>query len=286
MQKHYYSLLFISKLQKLQITTLIGDIVCYPSIRKNIKSPNESTLKIREFYKNNSKSVHDVLSLLADKKSRDVYKNVIEFRMGKTLIKKNLYSLWDQYFCENIIHLQDGEVFIDGGAYTGDTIERLLKIAHKQGVEVADIIAFEPSDYNYNILTRKWGKKKNVTVIKKGLSDKEDRKNFMNRGSSSGLISESNSEGTIIQVTNIDSVEKCKNATFIKMDIEGAEMNALYGAKETILRNHPKLAICIYHSEEDMIQIAKYIHSLVPKYKLYIRHHTRREHETVLYAVI
>jgi hypothetical protein len=78
------------------------------------------------------------------------------------------------------------------------------------------------------------------------------------------------------------------------MDIEGAEFNALIGAKETILRDKPKLAICIYHSNEDMLRIAEWIHVLVPEYKLYVRHHGAKNYvhpvmgpaETVLYATI
>lgn len=286
LQKNYLSLTLISLLQKLQITTMIGDIVCYPSIMREIKHPSEETLKVRAFYEDNSESVREILSLLEDRKSKEVYKNVIAFRMGKAFIKRDCYSMWDQYFCEDIIHLQDGEVFVDGGAYTGDTIENLLKRAKKQGVKIAHVIAFEPGDYNCRILVRKWGEKGNVTIIKKGLSDKAGRRTFLNRGSSSGIVSRNHSAGNLIPVIDIDAVEDCKNATFIKMDIEGAEMSALCGARETILRNHPKLAICIYHSEEDMIQIAKYIHNLVPQYKLYVRHHTRRNHETVLYAVV
>ena len=84
----------------------------------------------------------------------------------------------------------------------------------------------------------------------------------------------------------MDAVPECQNATWIKMDIEGAELNALRGAKGIIRRNHPKLTICIYHSDEDMIRIAEYIHELVPEYKLYVRNHTGRQTEIVLYAVI
>lgn len=123
-------------------------------------------------------------------------------------------------------------------------------------------------------------------MIKKGLSNSEKYLRFLERGSSSGIIPDDVSEGVIIPVINIDAVRECRDATFIKMDIEGAEMEALQGAKETIMRNHPKLAVCIYHSDEDMIRIAQYIHSLVPEYRLYVRHHTKREHETVLYAVM
>lgn len=156
MQNNYWSLWFVSKLQRMQITTLIGDIVCYPSILKNMKKPNQTTLEARAFYEKNMDSVKDVLSMFADKKSKDVYKNVIAFRMGKALIKKELYSLWDQYFCKDIICLQDGEVFVDGGAYVGDTIGKFLKEARKQNVQVRRVVAFEPGNNNYKILRKKF----------------------------------------------------------------------------------------------------------------------------------
>jgi hypothetical protein len=72
------------------------------------------------------------------------------------------------------------------------------------------------------------------------------------------------------------------------MDIEGAELNALKGAEKTIIKDKPKLAICIYHSNEDMIQIAEYIHNLIPAYKIYIRQYRLYPSaaETVLYAVM
>lgn len=280
-------LAIISKLQKWQITTLLGDVICWPSIIKNRKTPNESTLKSRAFFEENKSSVHEVMNILADKKSRDVYKNVIAFRAGKAPIKRGFYSLWDQYFCEDIILLQDGEVFVDGGAYVGDTIDKLLAEVKRQNAGIRRIVAFEPGDHNYALLRKRYaGGGTEVITMKKGLADEEKTLCFLNRGSSSAIVKEGSPGSIKIPVTAIDLVEECRDATFIKMDIEGAELSALYGAKETILRNRPKLGICIYHSDADMIRIAEYIHSLVPEYKLYIRHHTRRNHETVLYAVI
>ena len=75
-----------------------------------------------------------------------------------------------------------------------------------------------------------------------------------------------------------------EKVTFIKMDIEGAEYEALLGAKETIQKNKPKLAISIYHKPEDIISIPKLIKSMVPNYRLYIRHYSNADNETVLYA--
>lgn len=89
-----------------------------------------------------------------------------------------------------------------------------------------------------------------------------------------------------IPVQSIDETEESCKATYIKMDIEGSEQMALLGARKTILRNKPKLAISIYHSDEDMVRIPLLIHELVPEYKLYIKHHSNGVPETVLYATI
>ena len=83
-----------------------------------------------------------------------------------------------------------------------------------------------------------------------------------------------------------ETVDPADKITMIKMDIEGSELEALKGAKKTIQRDKPKLAICIYHKPEDMADIPLYIKELVPEYKLYIRHHSNFATETVLYAVM
>ena len=74
--------------------------------------------------------------------------------------------------------------------------------------------------------------------------------------------------------------------TFIKMDIEGAELNALYGSKEIIKKYVPKLAVCVYHKTEHLWEIPFFIKSLNPNYKIYLRHHSLDEHETVCYAIM
>jgi len=89
-----------------------------------------------------------------------------------------------------------------------------------------------------------------------------------------------------IDTTSIDALDLKEKVTLIKMDIEGAELEGLKGAKNTILRDKPKLAICIYHSDNDMIRIPEYIHSIVPEYKLFVKHHSILSYETVLYACI
>ena len=69
------------------------------------------------------------------------------------------------------------------------------------------------------------------------------------------------------------------------MDIEGAETEALAGAKQLIARCRPALAICIYHSDEDMLRIAEYLFSTLEDYSFHVRHHSLNWQDTVLYAI-
>ena len=92
--------------------------------------------------------------------------------------------------------------------------------------------------------------------------------------------------GTKISVDSIDDICAGDTVTFIKMDIEGSELNALQGAINTIRRDRPRLAICIYHSLEDLYEIPLWIKETVPEYRIYIRHHSDNEAETVVYATI
>lgn len=88
---------------------------------------------------------------------------------------------------------------------------------------------------------------------------------------------------TMIETVPIDDVIGA-GVTFIKMDIEGAEYQSLLGASKTIKKYRPKLAICLYHKLEDIIEIPYIILSINPDYKLVIRHYTTCNWETVLYA--
>ena len=77
-----------------------------------------------------------------------------------------------------------------------------------------------------------------------------------------------------IKVDSLDNILVNKNVTFIKMDIDGAELKSLEGAQEIIKRCYLKLAISIYHSDGGMIDIAEHILQNYPQYSIYIRHYT------------
>jgi hypothetical protein len=91
-----------------------------------------------------------------------------------------------------------------------------------------------------------------------------------------------NDDGSMtIQTACIDNIKD--DITFIKMDVEGAEMKALYGARKTIEKHRPKLAICLYHNIEDFWNIPLLLSEWAP-YRFHIHHHSNTYLETVLYA--
>ena len=73
--------------------------------------------------------------------------------------------------------------------------------------------------------------------------------------------------------------------TFIKLDVEGAERKALQGARKTIKRDRPRLAVSVYHKAEDIIELPAYILSLHEDYRLYLRHYQMSPCETIVYAL-
>lgn len=188
-----------------------------------------------------------------------------------------------QYFDEEIIQFGDNEVFVDAGCYDFGTSKMFLnKLGDKK--KCKKIYAFEPDILNYE-RSRKAAceyKSVDINLYNSGLWDENARLNFSMQGTgASRIVTESNNS---INVVSLDSIVQDK-VTFIKMDIEGAELRALEGAKRTILNDKPKLAISVYHKKDDIYEIPKFIMELVPEYKFYLRHYSNCETETVLYAI-
>ncbi|MBS4994523.1 MAG: FkbM family methyltransferase [Roseburia sp.] len=197
---------------------------------------------------------------------------------------KELLELIDaQYFAKDIMQLSDEEVFVDGGCFDFETSRFLM-----QRCNVKHIYAFEPDISNLekvNAKIMKLGCADKVTVFEKGLWNKSENLYFSATGDIMSHVTECGNEADKIEVVALDEVIHEK-VTFIKMDIEGSEIKALEGAQNLIRNYKPKLAICIYHKPEDTIDIPAYIKSLVPEYRLWIRHYSWSPAETVLYAKI
>lgn len=197
-----------------------------------------------------------------------------------------LFDYYDphQYFPSDIPgypNLKADEVFVDCGAFTGDTLSEFAKIT--QG-SYQKIFAFEPDEKNHQLMLKTIQKEQipNVVPVKKGVASARATFRFTSRDISS-QISEDGT--TTIEVDRIDSVIGDAPVSFLKMDVEGYELEALHGAENAIRTHRPKLAISVYHKPEDLFSIPEYLRSLVPGYRFYLRAHKCMSIDLVLYAL-
>jgi len=259
----------------------VNDILTRIVYKQEQKNPTKAMLYADRYFTAHQKDVEQITNLLEDEFSKEVYLAAIKYRKTHNPKDAPKYSKHDQYFVKDIVPLSEKEVFVDCGAYDGDTMKEFIK-ATKGSYK--SIVCFEPVE-EYHKRLEKRGTGKQVTAIRAGVYKTSTTLQFNAEGGKGSSITTSTEHTVSIPVRAIDDVPECKDATFIKMDVEGSELDALKGARQTILSNKPKLAICIYHMQRDFIEIPKYIHNLVPEYKLYVRHHSFSINETVLYAI-
>jgi len=236
------------------------------------------------------KKVRD--DLLNDNRSKQVYDSVLKAMLTgiKTYCAEVMEGL--QYFALPMFQNAEGVHFVDAGAYVGDTVEKFIWT--NNGV-FSHIYAFEPGIFQFHALNKRvnrlieeWALQgTDITLIHAGLG-KEDKvlSIAVNRDQlqSSSFLSTNEVEKTSVPVFSLDNYLSGRPATFIKADIEGMEMDMLLGAKKTIEKFRPSLALSIYHRPEDLYQIPEYVHSIVPEYRMAIRQHAPMLMETTLYC--
>ena len=160
------------------------------------------------------------------------------------------------------------EVYVDLGAYNGDTIRELLEFTRGK---YAEIYALEPDRKNYKKLTKFTDGMPNVFAYNAAAWCTDCELPFSSKSGRQSAIS-ANAE-TLVTARAVDSiVNGNRPATIIKMDVEGFEREAIWGASNIISHNAPKLMISLYHRNEDIFELPLLILMLNPQYKLYIRH--------------
>lgn len=232
--------------------------------------------------KENKENILKAYSFLEDYESKLIYKTMIEchFTYNIDVLSRTCHE--KQYFPEDIFQLQEDEVFVDAGAFVGDTIDIFIQSTNNN---FRYIYAFEPDNHNFCELTKNYGEQENIKLFNMGLYSEDKIVPFSACGDSSSSIESTGQQK--IKVCSFDHLSVPDNkVSFIKMDIEGSELNALYGMAETIHRYTPKLAICIYHKFQDIWEILLFIKQLNSNYKFYIRNYTTYLDEIVLYAIV
>lgn len=197
----------------------------------------------------------------------------------------NHMAIFDKQYFEDFIKYDKGEVFVDAGVLNLNTSLRFAKECEKRNISDYKIYAFEPDEESYKrcIIVKEKHPEIDILLYNKGLWSTDTTVHFETTGTASSSITD-NQDADSIEVVSLDTFIKGK-ISFIKMDIEGAELEALKGCQNIIKQYRPKLAISVYHKKEDIVEIPKYIKSLVPDYHLYLRHYTNTFTDTVLYAL-
>ena len=191
------------------------------------------------------------------------------------------------YFHSDFFPLRTHEVFANVGALVGDCALEFAQACQAKGLEYKEIINFEPDPNNFLQLSENMKPFPRIRCLPYGLWSQRSRLRFSNPNQSGpGTPGSLDEDGSLeVDVVSLDELLPDSGISLLKMDVEGAEMEALRGAAETIRRNRPKLAISVYHKRDDILEIPLFIHHLNPDYKLYLRHHSTTFCETVLYAV-
>jgi FkbM family methyltransferase len=237
-----------------------------------------------DYVRKNGKKLDEVFALLSDRYSQECYINCLKSRIsGRSIEMKPAPWVDPPYLLDDLMIWRDKEVFVDCGAYIGDFVDELYAKMPDGAVNDFKVYSFEPDEENFGIMYEKFKNDSHVIPVKKGISSAARTLYFDKSTEEDGHIAESGSQK--IEVDSIDNVLGAQKATFIKMDIEGSELDGLKGAKKQIVENKPRLAVCLYHKQNDMFEIPLYIKSLRDDYKFYVRPHSSMPTELVLYAI-
>jgi len=232
---------------------------------------------------------------LYDKESKKVWLGVLYAKLtGNMEILRDLYSENQYYAIPEFNKISNENIMVDCGAYVGDSLECFI---YKNCGILRKIYAFEPGRRQFNALKfrcnrliNEWALDEGQIVLENlGVGEKTLKQVELNFADATA--SRNSNIGFDMQTIDMISLDNYfsdlnERITYIKADIEGFEMEMLKGAQNIIKKYKPNLAICVYHKPLDLIKIPEYIKSLVPEYRMSLRHHSVLDEETVLYCYL
>lgn len=211
--------------------------------------------------------LYSVYEMLGGEESKKVFCATIKGNLtGK--ISDYRFAPEPQYFLKGFTP-RAGDVAIDGGAYDGATALAFAKCGAK-------VYAFEMDADNHKTCAarlERFDGKHDITLENLGLSDKETVENYWAWGTGSRKSADGTSKAKFIDLDTYITRNEIPYVDYIKLDIEGAELDMLHGAAKTITRCKPKMAISAYHKPEDLWTLAPYIKSLRADYEFAFRHY-------------
>ena len=221
-----------------------------------------------EFVRANETRLADVYSRLADDVSRKCFRSLVNYKLsGRLEYLRDCEVTPDE--ADSILGpFEKGCSFIDLGAYRGDTLLRFTKMFPV----FSSATAVEPERHSFKKLTEcAEGFSIPVTCVNALISDSCGTA-MMTGSKGRGTRASKTDTGHEIAKVTVDSFEDSKTAGFIKFDVEGSELSALEGAKNTISDRKPQMKIACYHKSADLFEIPEKVFSIRDYYRIYMRH--------------
>ena len=208
--------------------------------------------------------IYAVHESFVDDESKKSFRATIKGRLtGK--FSDYRFASEPQYFLDGFTPTA-GDIAVDGGAYDGATAVSFAKLGAK-------VFAFEMDANNYQNCIARVGQNPNVTLENFGLSDHSGEENYSSADAASAKTPNGNMRAKFVDLDSYVARKNLPRVDYIKLDIEGAELDMLHGAAKTIARCKPKMAVSAYHKQEDLWTLATYIKSLRPDYEFAFRHY-------------
>lgn len=232
-----------------------------------------------EYFCDNRDKFEQVYNRLEDDFSRKTYENIINFKISGKIEYLNACTSDKSEVYDSLIPLSDKELYVDLGAYNGDTA---IEFSEAVNGCYEHIYAFEPNPKNYRKLCKNTENMDNLTAFNAAAWN-ENTTLVFTKGE--GRMSQrSGSSGVETQALTVDSAVE-KQATLIKLDVEGSEREAIEGARRHI-SGGANVISALYHRNEDLFAIPLQLLEINPNLRLYVRHQLYiPAWETNLYAI-
>ncbi len=217
-----------------------------------------------EYYAAHEKQINEARELLCDDKSKDIFDNIINYRLSGKLeyifkAESDSAEVWN-----DIIKPEKYINIADCGAYTGDTAAEFIE----KCPNLKKIYALEPDPRNFRRLSSI--KDSRIIPVNKGAWDKAEKVEF-NMGAGRGAAQGKQGKTVLLDFDTLDSVVGNERIDYIKYDVEGAEKRALAGSKKIIAAHSPDLLVSLYHRSGDIFELINQVYKMNPEYKLFLR---------------
>lgn len=238
---------------------------------------------LRERIETGAVLIERLHAALADEESQAVLEGVLAYRLSGDISELASRCSQPAYFVPGLFTSRQDAVFVDAGAYDGDTIRAFIEASHGDFTHIHGI---EPGADNYTKLVRTVDDlkmKDRVTLHACGLGDTAGAEGYDPGGGADGRFSASGKDH--VEVKRLDDLLLGTQVTMLKMDIEGAEPEALAGACRMISECRPMLAISVYHEPDHLWTLPLRVMDTWPGYRIFLRHHSTLLYETICYAL-